>query len=191
MERRSSCDRGHPAVRSRPIIQPSTTCCVRVLKALQCAVSVSQAPQQLQSKGRSNSGQLQGARPRGTASTSGLPALQRQVVMFVSSFIAAQVRVPVKSARATVELLSKRRVAMLSSRMQCRQSVAPFGARPGGSRTQKTASRLACSAEGRLVGCPAPDFEATAVYDQEFMDIKLSDYKCGGRPCVLTSSLPP
>jgi len=32
--------------------------------------------------------------------------------------------------------------------------------------------------EGRLVGLPAPDFEAEAVYDQEFMNVKLSDYKC-------------
>jgi alkyl hydroperoxide reductase subunit AhpC len=28
-----------------------------------------------------------------------------------------------------------------------------------------------------LVGSQAPDFAATAVYDQEFMDIKLSQYK--------------
>jgi hypothetical protein len=28
------------------------------------------------------------------------------------------------------------------------------------------------------VGLPAPDFKATAVYDQEFMDVTLSDYKC-------------
>ena len=29
----------------------------------------------------------------------------------------------------------------------------------------------------RLVGLPAPDFTATAVVDQEFKDIKLSDYR--------------
>lgn len=31
--------------------------------------------------------------------------------------------------------------------------------------------------EGRLVGLPAPEFEAEAVYDQEFINVKLSDYK--------------
>ena len=30
---------------------------------------------------------------------------------------------------------------------------------------------------GRLVGLPAPDFEADAVFDQEFETVKLSDYK--------------
>ena len=29
---------------------------------------------------------------------------------------------------------------------------------------------------GRLVGLPAPDFEADAVFDQEFETVKLSDY---------------
>ena len=28
------------------------------------------------------------------------------------------------------------------------------------------------------VGIKAPDFKATAVYDQEFMDVSLSDYTC-------------
>lgn len=31
---------------------------------------------------------------------------------------------------------------------------------------------------GRLVGVQAPDFEAEAVYDQEFMNLSLSQYKC-------------
>lgn len=30
-----------------------------------------------------------------------------------------------------------------------------------------------------LVGGQAPDFEAQAVYDQEFVTVKLSDYKVG------------
>ena len=30
-----------------------------------------------------------------------------------------------------------------------------------------------------LVGSPAPDFTATSVFDQEFVDTKLSDYKVG------------
>jgi hypothetical protein len=31
-----------------------------------------------------------------------------------------------------------------------------------------------------LVGNPAPEFTATAVFDQEFVDIKLSQYKVRG-----------
>jgi hypothetical protein len=33
-------------------------------------------------------------------------------------------------------------------------------------------------ATGRLVGLPAPDFEAEAVSGQEFIKLKLSDYRC-------------
>ena len=36
--------------------------------------------------------------------------------------------------------------------------------------------RLQCAGEGRLVGLPAPDFTAEAVYDQEFMEVTLSSY---------------
>lgn len=36
--------------------------------------------------------------------------------------------------------------------------------------------------EGRLVGLPAPLFEAEGVFDQEFQTIKLDDYKCALRP---------
>ena len=35
-----------------------------------------------------------------------------------------------------------------------------------------------------LVGSQAPDFTATAVFDQEFVDVKLSQYRVGGRVCV-------
>lgn len=30
---------------------------------------------------------------------------------------------------------------------------------------------------GRLVGLPAPDFEAEAVFEKKFIDVKLSDYR--------------
>lgn len=46
-------------------------------------------------------------------------------------------------------------------------------------------STVKCSADGRLVGLPAPDFEAEAVYDQEFMNVKLSDYAAKDKYVVL------
>lgn len=49
-------------------------------------------------------------------------------------------------------------------------------ARPAGIRSHR--GSVKCAADGRLVGLPAPDFEAEAVYDQEFMEVKLSDYAC-------------
>eukprot|EP00232_Nephroselmis_pyriformis_P019938 CAMPEP_0182900188 /NCGR_PEP_ID=MMETSP0034_2-20130328/28652_1 /TAXON_ID=156128 /ORGANISM="Nephroselmis pyriformis, Strain CCMP717" /LENGTH=119 /DNA_ID=CAMNT_0025034359 /DNA_START=24 /DNA_END=380 /DNA_ORIENTATION=+ len=42
--------------------------------------------------------------------------------------------------------------------------------------SRKAAASVTCMA-APLVGAPAPEFDAPAVYDQEFADIKLSDYK--------------
>lgn len=42
---------------------------------------------------------------------------------------------------------------------------------------------LCCVLQAPLVGSPAPDFTATAVSDQEFVETKLSSYK--GKKCVL------
>ena len=36
------------------------------------------------------------------------------------------------------------------------------------------------SVQAPLVGSPAPDFTATAVFDQEFMETKLSAYRVSG-----------
>ena len=41
----------------------------------------------------------------------------------------------------------------------------------------RTTVRAAASSDCRpIVGYPAPDFEVDAVYDQEFVTVKLSDY---------------
>lgn len=53
-----------------------------------------------------------------------------------------------------------------------RAAPAPRVARRGNAGVVK-----ACG-EGRLVGLPAPLFEAEGVFDQEFQTIKLDDYKC-------------
>ena len=36
---------------------------------------------------------------------------------------------------------------------------------------------------GRLVGVKAPDFEAEAVFDQEFVDVSLAQYQCASSFC--------
>lgn len=41
---------------------------------------------------------------------------------------------------------------------------------------------------GRLVGLPAPDFEAEAVFEKKFIDVKLSDYRCSRH--TISHSLP-
>eukprot|EP00892_Ulva_mutabilis_P004036 jgi/Ulvmu1/2003/UM012_0166.1 len=62
---------------------------------------------------------------------------------------------------------SARRAAVASKGLSTRPSV-----------PRRQSGVVARSAgEGRLVGLPAPEFEAEAVYDQEFMNVKLSDYK--------------
>lgn len=48
--------------------------------------------------------------------------------------------------------------------------------RPTAPRRQSSCVARSCG-EGRLVGLPAPEFEAEAVFDQEFINLKLSDYK--------------
>ena len=47
----------------------------------------------------------------------------------------------------------------------------------GGSDPIGTYSHPVSIAQAPLVGNAAPDFTATAVFDQEFVDIKLSQYK--------------
>jgi peroxiredoxin (alkyl hydroperoxide reductase subunit C) len=44
-------------------------------------------------------------------------------------------------------------------------------------RARHAVSAASCG-EGRLVGLTAPDFEADAVFDQEFTTVKLSEYWC-------------
>lgn len=56
--------------------------------------------------------------------------------------------------------------------------------------TSKAASRSSVRSRAvvraaSLVGNPAPDFEAEAVFDQEFMKVKLSDYQKQGKYVVL------
>jgi hypothetical protein len=43
---------------------------------------------------------------------------------------------------------------------------------------KKRAATVASCGGGRLVGLTAPDFEADAVFDQEFTSVKLSEYWC-------------
>ena len=54
--------------------------------------------------------------------------------------------------------------------------------------------------QGRLVGAKAPDFEAEAVFDQEFVDVSLAQYqyassfssssrRCSARDCDRESSM--
>lgn len=51
-----------------------------------------------------------------------------------------------------------------------------ISARPLAPRSLSSVTVRSCG-EGRLVGLPAPEFEAEAVFDQEFVNVKLSDYK--------------
>eukprot|EP00270_Netrium_digitus_P013590 TRINITY_DN452_c0_g1_i2.p1 TRINITY_DN452_c0_g1~~TRINITY_DN452_c0_g1_i2.p1 ORF type:complete len:294 (-),score=51.11 TRINITY_DN452_c0_g1_i2:34-825(-) len=52
-------------------------------------------------------------------------------------------------------------------------------------RTSVNSSRFVVRAGVPLVGSPGPDFEADAVFDQEFIKVKLSDYKAQGKYVVL------
>nr|BAM62786.1 2-cys peroxiredoxin [Chlorella vulgaris] len=63
--------------------------------------------------------------------------------------------------------------AAISHRGKAVKAIAPSA----GFAKRCTTRRLVCNAAAPLVGGPAPDFTATAVFDQEFVDTTLSSYK--------------
>jgi peroxiredoxin (alkyl hydroperoxide reductase subunit C) len=70
----------------------------------------------------------------------------------------------------------------LGKSFQARQSASFAASRKSGSVSCRANRRLVVSASGGvdlipLVGNVAPDFEANAVFDQEFIKVKLSDYR--------------